>query len=331
MILYLVCTFFIDGVTVMCKKIAVRLLICMAFLSLLSCISSSFASVTTDSFNLHQVEEGIYLHYGGHFTFEDMNEDDIANIGFIVGEQCIAVIDTGGSVKIGKKLLVAIRSVSALPVCYVINTHVHFDHILGNLAFQNDSVQFVGHAKLPDAVENNRNFFLQRFAKHLGDMPSKEAIISPQLTVDNTMQLDLGNRSILLTAYPIAHSHSDLTIFDSRTKTLWAGDLIFRERIPVLDGNLKGWLEVLQGMQVQDVATLIPGHGTISNSWPQAYAPQYGYLEMLLSETRQAIVDGKFLEDAVHSIGSETHEKWLLHEQYHRGNITKAFVELEWE
>ena len=312
-------------------KINFSLVIGGIFLSLLSYVSLSFASDAKDAFNLHQVKQGIYVHYGGHFAFGDPNEDDIANIGFIVGEQCIAVIDTGGSVKIGKKLLTAIRSVSALPVCYVINTHIHFDHILGNLAFQNDSVQFVGHAKLPEDVENNRNFFLQQFPQYLGDMPSKESIIAPQLVVDNTLQLDLGNRIILLTAYPTAHSHNDLTVFDSKTKTLWAGDLVFRERIPAIDGSLKGWLAVLQSMKTHDVVTVIPGHGSISDEWPHAYAAQYDYLELLLRETRQAIAAGKFLEEAIHTIGSEASLQWQLHAQHHRGNITKAFVELEWE
>lgn len=315
----------------MASKINVRLVMGGVFLFLLSYASLSFASDIVDSFNLHQIKEGIYLHYGSHFAIGTPNEDDIANIGFIVGEQCIAVIDTGGSLKIGKQLLSAIKSVSKLPVCYVINTHVHFDHILGNLAFQNDRVQFIGHEKLSDAVENSRDFFLERFAKYLGDTPSKESIIAPQLTVDNTMQLDLGNRNIVLTAYPKAHSHSDLTVFDSRTKTLWAGDLVFRERIPVLDGSLKGWIEVLQNMQMNDVATLIPGHGTISNSWSDAYAAQNDYLDILLSETRQAILAGKFLEEAIQSVGSETYTQWILHAQNHQGNITKAFVELEWE
>ncbi|NIQ14930.1 MAG: MBL fold metallo-hydrolase, partial [Candidatus Dadabacteria bacterium] len=69
-----------------------------------------------------------YLHDGIHVKFDDIQNDDIANIGFIVGKKCIAVIDSGGSVRIGSALQNAIRKKSDLPICYVINTHIHFDH-----------------------------------------------------------------------------------------------------------------------------------------------------------------------------------------------------------
>ncbi len=294
-------------------------------------LSLAFAGGGSEPFNLHQVTDGIYLHTGVHVEFTHPQHDDIANIGFIIGDNCIAVIDTGGSVTIGQKLLSSIREISKLPICYVINTHVHFDHILGNLAFVKESPQFVGHKQLADAVEQNRNFFLQQFRADLGSKPGRDSIIGPTLTVDKTMELDLGNRVINLTAYPTAHSHNDLTVVDYQTKTLWSGDLIFRERIPSLDGKLKGWLAVLETLQNQEIRLAIPGHGTSSEDWPKTYAAEASYLMMLLNDTRKAIAKGQFLEDVIKSVGKDKKKDWLLHEQHHARNVTKAFTELEWE
>ncbi len=296
-----------------------------------SYISLVFAGGDEEPFNLEQVAEGNYLHKGVHVEFSHSQHDDIANIGFIIGDKCIAVIDTGGSYIVGQQLLLSIREISTLPVCYVINTHVHFDHILGNLAFLNEKSQFVGHKQLADAVEQNRDFFLNQFQNELGPSPSKESIIGPDILVDKTMELDLGNRLIRLTAYQTAHSTTDLTVLDLNTKTMWAGDLIFRERIPALDGKLKGWLAVLDLLQNLEIDLAIPGHGTSSHHWPQTYAAEKFYLETLLNETREAIAKGKFLEDVVETIGKSEKQKWLLHEQHHRRNVTKAFTELEWE
>ena len=306
------------------------------FLSTLILLFPAFASLAfaggePEPFNLMQVADGIYLHSGVNVAFTDPQHDDIANIGFIVGEKCIAVIDTGGSVTIGQELLLAIREISQLPVCYVINTHVHFDHILGNLAFLTEGPQFVGHIKLIDAIEQSRDFFLEQSKNDLGPAPNRNSIVGPNLGVDKTMELDLGNRLLRLTAYQTAHSNTDLTVLDLKTNTLWTGDLIFKERIPALSGKLKGWLAVLDLLQNQEIKLAIPGHGTSSYHLPQAYAAEKSYLTMLLNDTREAIKNGQFLEDAVSRIGKEEKQKWLLHEQHHRRNVTKAFTELEWE
>ena len=301
------------------------------FLFITSFISLAFAGGDTESFNLQQVAEGIYLHQGVHVEFTHPQHDDIANIGFIVGEKCIAIVDTGGSVTIGQELLFSIREISQLPVCYVINTHVHFDHILGNLAFKNEDAQFVGHIKLIDAIEQSRDFFLEQSKNDLGPAPNRNSIVGPNLGVDKTMELDLGNRLLRLTAYQTAHSNTDLTVLDLKTNTLWTGDLIFKERIPALSGKLKGWLMVLEELNNQEITLTIPGHGTVSHDWRQAYSAEKFYLETLLNETREAIAKGNFLEDVVETIGKSEKQKWLLHEQHHRRNVTKAFTELEWE
>ncbi len=306
------------------------------FLSTLILLFQAFASLAfaggePEPFNLSQVADGIYLHSGVHVAFTDPQHDDIANIGFIVGNDCIAVIDTGGSVTIGQELLLSIREISNLPICYVINTHVHFDHILGNLAFKNEDAQFVGHIKLIDAIEQSRDFFLEQSKNDLGPAPNRNSIVGPNLGVDKTMELDLGNRLLRLTAYQTAHSNTDLTVLDLKTNTLWTGDLIFKERIPALSGKLKGWLAVLETLQNEAIDLAIPGHGTTSNNWPQTYAAEEAYLTMLLNDIRQAISKGQFLEDAVNFVGKDEKQEWLLHEQHHARNVTKAFTELEWE
>src|SRR5271155_2016062 len=105
-----------------------------------------------------ELAPGVYMHRGAQLPLDVPGHDDIANIGFIVGSRCVAVIDTGGSVRIGRALHAAIRRSTSLPICYVINTHVHVDHVLGNVAFKDDAPTFVGHAELAAALERSREF-----------------------------------------------------------------------------------------------------------------------------------------------------------------------------
>lgn len=310
------------------KYIVITSLTCL----LSAMIAGTHASEEQDeSFNLTEVSDGVYVHQGKHVDLGHADHDDIANIGFIVGDKCIAVIDTGGSVAVGLALKSAVKSKSSLPVCYVINTHIHFDHVLGNIAFTEHEPEFVGHENLVQEMEQNRSFFLSEFAGDLGENPSESSIIGPDITVSDKLDLDLGNRVITLSAHPPSHTYTDLSIYDHKTGTLWLSDLLFIERIPVFDASLKGWLKTMDILKSQPANHIIPGHGTITLSWPDAANAQDNYLNMLLRETRKEIAKGTFMEEVVETVGKKEKTGWLLHEQNHGRNVTRAFLELEWE
>jgi quinoprotein relay system zinc metallohydrolase 2 len=302
------------------------------FSLIIFCFSKlTLASEVKQNFNLTEIADGNFVHTGVHVSIEDKNHDDIANIGFIIGNKCIAVIDTGGSIYIGKQLLGSIHSITNKPICYVINTHVHFDHILGNKVFDSNKTEFVGHYQLAEAIERNRSFFLENFNKDLGVNPKLSSIVAPDILVDKSINLDLGGRILTLIPFPVSHSHNDLIVIDNKTKTLWSGDLIFRQRIPSLTGSLLGWLKTIDDLLLLDIVKVIPGHGSIATSIKQAVIQQQEYLQRLLDETRLAIAKGQFINDAMETIDKDNKSNFLLHEYQHASNVSKAFTELEWE
>lgn len=282
-------------------------------------------------FNIFEAAPGLYVHQGVHVNLDDPRRDDIANIGFVVGKRCVAVIDTGGSIAIGQKLKSAIRKVTRLPICYVINTHVHFDHVLGNYAFKSENPRFVGHQHLLRAMEANRNFFAESFAHELASRMAKDKVISPDILVKQKLTLDLGNRKLLITAHPTAHTNQDLTVLDKKTNTLWVSDLIFAERIPSLDGSLKGWEDLTDKLLKLKVERVIPGHGPAPVDWPEAAHDQRRYFHVLLNDIRKIIHQGGFLEDALKTAGQSEKNNWLLFDENHKRNVSRSFTELEWE
>ena len=291
----------------------------------------AFSSETNQDFNLTEIAENNYVHFGKHVSIEDKDNEDIANIGFIVGTNCVAVIDTGGSISIGNKLKKSIRGITKKPICYVINTHVHYDHILGNKAFTDESPDFIGHKDLAEAINQNRDFFLNQFRNNLTSDPKNSDIIEPNILIEKTKKLELGERSITLIPFATSHSHNDLIVIDNKTKTLWAGDLIFRERIPSLTGSLKGWLKSINKIKELDIKVVVPGHGSVASSLDEAIKQQPDYLTLLLNKTRKAIKEGKFINEAMENIDKDNEFRWLLHEYQHSTNVSRSYTELEWE
>lgn len=300
----------------------------------LSAAASAFAASPPP---LAEVAPGVWLQPGLLEDWGPANDGRVANGGFVVGERCVAVVDPGGTVVAGETLKAALRGVTPLPVCYVINTHAHPDHVLGNAAFatagaDGTAPQFVGHERLAAALASRGPFYLNAVKRDFGPAHANTAIVAPTLAVQGSRTLDLGGGRLLeLTAWPTSHTDADLTVLDLRTRTMWLGDLWFVGHVPVVDGRLNGWLATLDKLAAMPIALAVPGHGSPSRDWPAALAPQRRYLEKLRADVRVAIKRGESLSDVVKRVEPDSAAQWQLLDTFHRRNITAAFAELEWE
>ncbi|AQH00553.1 MBL fold metallo-hydrolase [Burkholderia sp. KK1] len=281
--------------------------------------------------SMTQVAPGNYAHRGHDDVATRANGGDIANVGFIVGTRCVAVVDTGGALAEGRALRAAIRAVTALPVCYVINTHMHPDHIFGNAAFKDDHPQFVGSKALAQAEASRADNYMRALNRELGDVAAGSEIVAPTMTIDGNGSIDLGGRTLTLRTWKTAHTNNDLTVYDEKSGTLWTGDLLFAGCIPVIDGSVVGWLDDIARIRQMNPRHVVPGHGPLDPPWPQSLDAEERYLANLARDVRAAIKRGETIRQAVDNIGVDQKDKWLLYDIYHRRNVTAAYAELEWE
>jgi len=278
-----------------------------------------------------EVAPGVHVHTGLVEDWSPESGGDVANLGFVVGSRCVAVIDTGGTPQLGVRWRAAVERATRLPVCFVFDTHAHPDHVLGNAAFAGPDTRFVASAKFNAAMAAREPYFLRALERDFGISVAHDAMVYPTLAVDGTREFDLGDRVLVAQSWPTSHTDNDLTVYDRNTRTLFASDLLFVQHIPVVDGKLRGWLRTMPQLERMDAALVVPGHGPTRSGGPDAWKPQQEYLEALLRQTRAALKSGKTLSQAVDSVAVEAASRWQLAERFHRRNVTAAFAELEWE
>jgi quinoprotein relay system zinc metallohydrolase 2 len=276
------------------------------------------------------VVPGIHMRRGVDEDASPANGDAIANIGFVIGRSAVAVIDPGGSLNDGQRLRARILEVTRLPIRYVLMSHVHPDHIFGAGAFAQDRPQFIGHARLPQAMAQRGEYYQKGLDAILGKGRSGPLVVPTRLVTDRD-QIDLGDRTLVLTAHDVAHSDCDLSVFDPSSATLLPADLLFVERVPALDGRLKGWQKELKALKAVAAKRAIPGHGPLRVNWPEGARDLDRYLDVLLRETRIAVKRGMDISAAVATVGRSERSKWKLFDDYQGRNVTQAFKEVEWE
>lgn len=290
------------------------------------------AAPTPSTLALAEIAPGVHVHRGRHALFAPDNAGDIANTGFIIGREAVAVVDTGGSASVGKALLAAIRSVTSLPVRYVINTHMHPDHVLGNAAFRGEGVAFVAHHKMARGLAARAERYLAVNRGLLGEEAfAGTEIVLPTLAIQARHELDLGGRRLVLEPRPTAHTDNDLTVRDEASGTLFMGDLLFAEHVPTIDGSIRGWLTLLEGLEGESAARVVPGHGPPALTWPEAARPLKRYLGAVADDVRRMIKDGRPLAEASLSAAASEAQHWQMFADYHARNVSAAFAELEWE
>lgn len=233
------------------------------FLILIITIFTFNLNANEFDFNLKAVKiaKDTYMFEGKEEYFSIQNGGDISNTYFIIAKDSILVIDSGSSYYYGLQMIKEIRKISNKKIKYLINTHHHPDHFLGNQAFKNSIILANKYTK--EYIEKNGNEYIVALINITQYALSNTKAVAPTKVLKDSY-IDLINHKLKILNLS-GHTKKDTVIYDENTKTLFVSDLVFNNRAAATPhANIKEWIKTLVKLKKIPYKVLASGHGKIS-------------------------------------------------------------------
>jgi cyclase len=280
-----------------------------------------FAQAAFAAPELQMLAPGVYALVGG---------EGKTNSGFVVTEKGVIVIDTQGPAALAKLLREKIKETTDKPVSHVINTHYHGDHTFGNQYFAEGLI--IAHENTRKALIEKDEGHRAMFRKFFGEESLKEfSLTLPEATFTDRMILRSGGRTMeLVYAGAKAHTGGDIFVWLPEERVLFAGDLLYNGRLPLLnDGETVGALKAIDKITSTDAVVLVPGHGQVSTIDD---ALRYkGYIGALRAEVKRMMAEGMSREEVVSKVSLPAYSSWLMYKEWLPANAARVFDELSSE
>jgi glyoxylase-like metal-dependent hydrolase (beta-lactamase superfamily II) len=189
-----------------------------------------------------------------------------SNSVFVVTPRGILLFDSGSSRAIGAAIKNTIATVSTQPVRWIINSHAHGDHWLGNAAFAESVEQIISSSEVKREIEANGRNWVEMFDSMTSGVTGDSPILAPNRAIDETTELALGGQRQILMLSGGSHSPGDLMLWLPRERVLVSGDVVYSDRMPSTNaGSLRQWLEMLDRLRGLDPVVVVPGHGKVTD------------------------------------------------------------------
>lgn len=224
------------------------------------------------------------------------NRNFISNAGFVVTPEGVLVVDALGSPVLAQRLLALIREKTAAPVRYVVVTHCHADHIYGLQVLKAAGARVVAHAGCRDYLASDAaRLRLQASRDEMRPwIDENTRLVTPDLWLEADpsepdLELTLGSRRFIVRHAGPAHTVEDLVVNDPQTGVTFAGDIVFRGRIPFVgQADSRRWVQALDRLLALKPGVMVPGHGPLSLDPATDLALTRDYLVYLRTTMGQA-------------------------------------------
>ena len=269
-----------------------------------------------------------HCYFGLPEVMDKHNNGNMSNSCFVNMGESYLVIDSGSTYKYAQQAYKKMKQISNLPVSYVINTHIHDDHWLGNGYYKEIGATIVGSPMFTSLSNTDVTRMQKRISKEAYKGTKQ---VFPTLFVNDTKILDFdGTKVYIIAVNHKAHTNSDLLVYIPSQKLLFAGDLVFNGRLPsTRDGDISWWIDALKKIKKMDVEYIVGGHGTLVSKKSIDFT--YNYLRSLKKQVAKLLEDGEEIGDVVNSVTMSEYKDVPFYDSIQRQNVETAYRTLEWE
>jgi glyoxylase-like metal-dependent hydrolase (beta-lactamase superfamily II) len=263
------------------------------------------------------------------------NEGFMSNAGFVITPAGVVVFDTLGSPSLAQEMVKRIRSLTKLPIKRVIVSHYHADHYYGIQVFKDLGAEIWAHAGGKGVVGSDaaKLRFEQRkqiLGKWINDRTQR--FPEPDHWLSGDTDFELGGLHFRLRHVGPAHSDEDMVMFVEEDGVLFAGDLVFKGRVPFVgDADSKLWLNALEKLIALNPKILVPGHGGASNTPMDDLTLTRDYLVFLRAEMGRAVSELIPFEEAYEKTNWSRYEMMPAFLEANRHNAYNTYILMEKE
>lgn len=262
------------------------------------------------------------------------NQNFISNAGFVVTSAGVVVIDALGSPALAERLLAEIRKVTAQKVTHVIVTHYHADHIYGLQVFADQGARIIAHQAAREYLNSDTaRLRLQASREELAPWVDAHTRLVPATEwINERRELTVGDTTLVLQPVGPAHTPEDLAVYLPAVKALYAGDLVFRSRIPFVgQADSRNWILSLERLLAFDTRVIIPGHGPVSTEARKDMQLTRDYLVYLRKTMGEAARDMTPFDEAYQATDWSPYEHLPLFGPANRMNAYNTYLLMEHE
>ncbi|HEX5697937.1 MAG TPA: MBL fold metallo-hydrolase [Rhodoferax sp.] len=262
------------------------------------------------------------------------NQNFISNAGFVVTPAGVVLIDALGSPALATRLVAEIKKITPLPITHVLVTHYHADHIYGLQVFKDLGAKIVAHrAALVYLNSETAQLRLEASREQLFPwIDDKTRLVTPDSWVDTDQDLMIGGVLFQARMVGPAHTPEDLAFYLPSEKVLFAGDLVFRNRIPFVgQADSRHWITALDQLLSFDTRVIVPGHGPVSNDARHDMQQTRDYLVYLRTVMGRAAEAMEPFDEAYNKADWSQFERLPLFRSANRMNAYNTYLQLEHE